>query len=190
MRHFVVLFIILIVACQPNSHFSIQGQMPDTTFDGEQVYLVPVFGATVENVDSCTIEQGKFKFEGTPTPNEVFILRTKPMLRLKAQDQLVIKEQGIIWVEMNQNSFVTGTATNDSIQAWKEQKIKLDQQVYELQLKRRNSPDSLQETAQAKLDSLIAIGQNFHFRTAELNQDNALGKMLRKMLQQSPSDTE
>ena len=187
MRHlfFRLFLILMVVACHPKAESIIYGQMPDSSFNGEQIYLVPLFNATANRVDSCTIQQGQFKLKGIADPQEVYIIRPKPLLRLKVQELLVVKEPGEIYVEMGLSSFVSGTSTNDSLQAWKEQKEALDQQVYDLQVKKYNLPDSLQTTIVNQLDSLISARKSYHDLTAEQNKNNALGKMLRRMLNQT-----
>ncbi|WP_423128250.1 DUF4369 domain-containing protein [Gaoshiqia sp. Z1-71] len=182
---FLWLLILMVVACHPKAEFVIHGRMPDTSFDGEQIYLVPLFNATADRVDSCTIQQGKFNFRGIADLQEVFIIRPKPILRINVQELLVVKEPGEIQVEMGSNSFVSGTETNNSIQAWKKQKEMFDRQVYDLQVEKNNLPDSLQATIANQLDSLITARKNYHDHTSESNKDNAFGKMLIRMLNQA-----
>jgi hypothetical protein len=102
----------------------IEGSLPDTSYDGELVYLVPVKGATVDNVDSTYISRGAFRFESAigKGGRDVCIIRTRPLLRLKLQELIVIKEAGRLQVKLDSVSSASGTALNDSLQLWKEQK--------------------------------------------------------------------
>jgi hypothetical protein len=102
----------------------IEGSLPDTAYDGELVYLVPVKGATAENVDSTYINHGAFRFElaAGKDSEDVCIIRTRPLLRIKLQELLVIKEPGRLRVKLDSVSSASGTPLNDSLQLWKEQK--------------------------------------------------------------------
>lgn len=178
---------LLLFSCQGHPKFIIQGQMSDDTFDGEQMYLVPLFDATEDKVDSCTISQGKFQFEGTADSSQVFILRPKPILRINIQEALVVKEEGRIFVKMGQSSFVGGTSTNDSLQSWKIQKEARDQKIHNLQLADRNLSGSFKKAIDYQIDSLIIARKNYYFEAAKRNQDNALGQMILKMLGKQPN---
>jgi len=69
-------FLLLVANCQPKSQFSIYGNLPDSSYDGEYIYLVPMENATKDKVDSVQIKNGTFCFSGTIKTPEVFILRT------------------------------------------------------------------------------------------------------------------
>lgn len=112
----------LLTACSSSPRVGvIEGTLPDLSFDGEQLYLVPIQGATSENVDSVRIANGLFRFEKAVDEPRLFILRLRPVLRLRVQELLVVVEPGArATVALGAPSSGSGTALNDSLQQWKE----------------------------------------------------------------------
>jgi len=123
MKWLVLFTVCLLVACSPSQMGVIEGTLPDLSYDGEQLYLVPLQGATSENVDSVQIENGLFRFEKVVDEPQIFILRLRPLLRLKVQELLVVVEPGATAIAtLGAPSSGGGTALNDSLQQWKENK--------------------------------------------------------------------
>ncbi|RKD90645.1 uncharacterized protein DUF4369 [Mangrovibacterium diazotrophicum] len=179
-----LIFLILLLAagCNSKFHYRIDGKFAEGQYDGEQIYLVPMVGATPDNVDSCTILGGAFHFEGKADSAQIYILRTRIALRVKIQETIVAKEEGKAWVALGDRSFVGGTPTNDSIQAWKVQKEKLDEEIYNLQIAKRQLTGPEGERATERLDSLITATRAFHLATAKRNEENTFGELLKNML--------
>lgn len=118
-----LLLIALMVACSDKPLSRIEGELPSTQYDNEWVYLVPFEGATAETVDSTQIQQGRFQFQlSAKQQDPVFILRLKPILRLRLQDLLIISEPGTIQVKMDSISHASGTPLNQTLQQWKDLK--------------------------------------------------------------------
>jgi len=182
----IILLLLLAAGCNSKFRYRIDGKFADGQYDGEQIYLVPFVGANPDNVDSCTIAEGSFHFEGKADSAQIYILRTRIALRVKIQETIVAKEEGKAWVSMGKRSFVGGTPTNDSIQTWKIQKEKLDEEIYNLQIAIKQTTGSEGEKTSEKLDSLIKATRAFHLMTARQNEANAFGKLLKNMLGEKP----
>lgn len=111
----------LLTACDPSRKGVVEGRLPAASFDGEQLYLVPLRDARAENVDSVQVKDGRFRFEKTLGEPQIFILRMRPLLRLQVQELLVVVEPGATaTVVLGAPSSGGGTALNDSLQLWKE----------------------------------------------------------------------
>jgi len=182
MRNTVFIFLLLLIGCQTESQFVISGQLPDKTYDGEKIYLVPLESAVKERVDSAIIADGKFRFKGAIKASEIFIIRAKPVLRFNLQELLIVKEQGILHVNIGKKSSVSGTALNDSLEEWKGKKMMGDYLYEDLmhQLKMASETDQL--VIKQKADSLNARMTNFHFNFVRNNKDNVVGKFVKKMM--------
>ncbi|MDR1645851.1 MAG: DUF4369 domain-containing protein [Tannerellaceae bacterium] len=118
------LLLLCLLGCREQEFAVIEGRLPDARYDGEFVYLVPLRNATAANVDSARIQQDAFRFE-RPTDRvgeEVFIVRTRPLLRLALQELLIILEPGRLHLTLDTLSSARGTALNDSLQQWKKWK--------------------------------------------------------------------
>jgi hypothetical protein len=120
--------LLALLGCSGQQLAVIEGRLPDARYDGEVVYLVPLKNATAANVDSTRIRQAAFRFERSAGEGEaeVFILRTRPLLRLRLQELLIILEPGRLAVALDSVSSARGTALNDSLQQWKERKQRYD----------------------------------------------------------------
>ncbi|MCX6239642.1 MAG: DUF4369 domain-containing protein [Bacteroidia bacterium] len=126
MRNAFYILLFILIGCRTDPQFVINGQLPDKTYDGEKIYLVPLENAVKERVDSTIIADGTFKFEGAIKTSEIYMIRAKPVLRYNLQELLVVKETGIITVKIGNKSSAGGTALNDSLQQWKEKKAVAD----------------------------------------------------------------
>ncbi|MDR2810736.1 MAG: DUF4369 domain-containing protein [Tannerellaceae bacterium] len=119
-----------IPGCSRQHSVVIEGRLPDARYDGEPVYLVPLKNATARNVDSTRIRKDVFRFERIPGRKEekenVYIIRTRPLLRLRLQELLIVAEPGCLHVTLDTISSARGTALNDALQQWKENKHRYD----------------------------------------------------------------
>jgi len=182
MRTTVYIFLLLLVGCQADPNFTIEGWLPDKTFDGEFIYLVPLENAVKESVDSAVIADGKFRIEGITNSKEIFIIRPKPVLRLTLQELLVVKEPGNLVVKIGQNSVAGGTALNDSLQRWKEKKMKADFLNETLRQQFLKADTAGREVIKQKAEVLNAKIVEFHFNFVRNNRDNVVGKFVNKMM--------
>lgn len=181
-----ILFIFLIVSsCTENNRFSIKGKLPDKTYDGEWIFLVPLVNAPVERVDSTIIKDGRFSFSGKVNEPEIFIIRPRPLLRLSLQELLVVKEPGQIQAYIGQNSSAKGTALNDSLQNWKDQKQQFDYQTTVLQKNISNAAVTEKDSIQIQIDRLTARKGNYYFNFSKNNSDNVVGELVIRMMKGS-----
>nr|WP_321406287.1 DUF4369 domain-containing protein [uncultured Carboxylicivirga sp.] len=183
-RWILILFVATLTYCKPNNDsYQINGKLPSNDFDGEYVYLVPFENATQAKVDSTLILEGKFVFRGSTDHPEVCILRTRPLLRLKLEEILIIKEPGILNVTLASTSYAKGTVSNDSLQKWKEFKTNFDSIFRQALMQYKSSSDSLEkQNISLKLDSLKEISSNFYQTFIETNKNNTAGEFVRKIL--------
>ena len=133
-------------------------------------------------MDSTRIEDNKFLFEGTVQSPEICILRTRPLLRLKLQELLVVKEPGRIYVKIDSTSSACGTALNDSLQHWKDKMMEFDRQQNRLRQKYRSADDSVKTEMKQRAGHLKEQVENDQFNFVKSNRENAVGKMVLKMM--------
>lgn len=169
-------------ACHTDQKFEINGHVSDKNLDGEWVYLVPMVNAPVERVDSTQLKNGSFSFKGKVEAPEIYIIRTRPFLRLSHQELLVVKEPGTLQVYLGANSKVAGTALNDSLQHWKVQKEIIDNKMLFLNQNLKNADAEDQAIINAELEKLRAERANFSFQFVKNNQNNVVGKMVARIM--------
>ncbi len=174
---YLLLFILIFVACNSKSTFILEGHLPDNSYDGEWVYFLPVGIPPVELVDSTIIKNGTFTFTGKAKEKEIFVVRSRPRLRLKLQEILVVKEPGKILVTYDLVSKATGTALNDTLQSWKEKKEAFSMQSRILRGNYKKAPETEEEIIQNKLDSLRLVQQDYYYHFLKNNKENVVGEL-------------
>ena len=138
--------------------------------------------ASKETVDSSFIKNGSFQFEGYAKIPEIYVIRAKPVLRYNLEELLVVREAGQMNVKLDKSSSVQGTALNDSLQYWKEQKMKFDLVDIDLIKQYRNASDSVKQDLKQRADFLKIDATNFHFNFVLNNKENAVGQFVQKMM--------
>ncbi len=169
-----------LVACQENNRLCvIEGTLPGTSYDGEKVYIVPLRNVTDDRVDSVTITNGAFHMERQVPADELYILRTRPVLRLSLQELLIVVEPGTIAVRIDSISSAGGTPQNDALQQWKEHKAKSDDAL--LLLNQMLKADGDTTVIRQRMRELQAEMDDFTFRIIKANPDNAVGTFFYSM---------
>ncbi|MCY1722942.1 DUF4369 domain-containing protein [Prolixibacteraceae bacterium Z1-6] len=183
----VVLLIVVytLSGCSPDNNFSIAGRVPDTSYDGEWMYLVPLVNAPLERVDSSLITNGTFQFEGFVETPEIYIIRPKPLYRLSLQELLIVKEPGQTQAYLGESSVTGGTANNNLLHRWKEQKTIFDKKHRLLQNSLANSDAEGEELIKKQLDSLRLEKNEYHYNFALNNNDNVVGEMIIRFMKSS-----
>lgn len=180
------LFLLFCVSCllwagcgNSGRNYQIEGTLPSVQYDGEWIYLVPMENAP-GRVDSVKITNASFSFSGKG--EEMKVLRLRHQLRIRIQELLVVTEPGTIYVKADSIGSVTGTAQNDALQAWKEDREKRQadyRQIWKAQ-KTAVGKDSVRLLRKRDTLRLQEQERNFAFLTAQGN--NTLGVFMRKIL--------
>ena len=171
-----VLVVFFSLGCGHKDPLIIEGEVADEHLNGEKIYLVPFKNPTQAKVDSVIIENKKFRFKKREQDTSVYILRARPLLRLRLEEILVVSEPGTLHVILDKSSRAMGTPLNDSLQAWKEEKIRRDRQLNEL----RSS-----KATEKKIDSLKSDNIRFHYKFVKNNFDNAAGQLVYEIMNEA-----
>lgn len=174
------LLCLLFFSCQgEKKSFTITGTLSSNDYENEIVYLVPLEGATFENVDSTYIKKGQFSFSGQVDTSSIRIIRTRPILRLKLQEFLVVIEPGAIEVKLDSVSSSGGTELNNALQEWKEKKSSSD-------IKKHYLSSLLNQTDQPQTvkDEIFRIESDFseyNYSFVKRNKNNLVGDFVLRM---------
>ncbi len=188
-KNWVVILLLFLGSCQSGVNFSILGNLPDKTYNGEIIYLVPINNPIKSYVDSTIVTNGVITFESSVTKPEICIIRAKPVLRYNLEELLIVREPGNLTVKLDKSSSVHGTPLNDSLQYWKERKMRYDFVNAELIKRFRESKDDIEkQILKAKQDSLMALSNQFHFNFVLRNKDNIVGQFVQKIMAGSFTD--
>lgn len=165
----------------------LEGQLPAGSYEGEQVYLVPLQGATQENVDSVAVEQGTFRFVRESPQPQLFILRMRPQLRLDIQELLVVVEKGEVTVRLDSVSVARGTPLNDTLQEWKEQKAEWDATQRWLRSIFPSANAEQQEEISRRKEEIMQKSSTYNYTFVKNNKDNVVGAFVYSMIKGSLS---
>ncbi len=145
-------------------------------FEDQTIYLVP-FSGGASGTDSAVIHDGRFRFSGTSSKDEVCIIRMRPMMRLFIDEVILVREPGHIHVKLSEVSTASGTPLNDSLQNWRSFKQDLDSQLEDIKKKlRRSTPDEAL-ALQAAQDSIKTLFDKRNRASAAVN-NNVFGDFL------------
>jgi len=182
MNKIILLVLVFIVAACNNNKFKVLGELPNKSYDGEWIYLVPLVNAPVERVDSTVIQNGEFTFEGQVDSTEIYIIRGRPFLRLTLQELLIVKEPGIVKAKLGHNSSAEGTALNDSLEHWKEEKNNTDTLLVAFRTQYRATADTIQQAIiKQQADSLQKEITTFNYNFIENNKNNVVGELIYRL---------
>jgi len=181
MRNSICLFLLILAGCHSKNEFMIKGHLQDASSNGEYMYLLPLENSSIKRTDSVLITNQIFEFKGSAAAPEIYIIRARPLLRLKLQELLIVKESGVLNARIGNNSSIHGTALNDSLQKWKEKKMMSDSIYYQLLAKYNSADKTFQPLIKQEADSLNSTIQNFHYRFVRNNRSNVVGKLVSKM---------
>lgn len=181
MRKYLIFFFMFCLAfasCKTESTYTIEGTLPNSNYDGEFIFLTPLVNATRERVDSTFISGGRFRFTGLAADSEMFVLRTRPILRFELQELLLVKEQGTTQVQIGSISSATGTPLNDSMQLWKDKLSSFDSLNYLLASQFEGADPDQKQKLITQSDSLKLEINRFNYQFVLNNQQNVVGKFV------------
>lgn len=183
MKNLVLVLLLSLFSCHSANNFVIQGSVPDQTYNDEKIYIVPIDKPVKAYVDSMIVKNGTIVFKGRVSKPEICVIRAKPVLRYNLEELLIVREPGNLTVKLDRSSSVQGTPLNDSLQYWKERKMRYDFVNAEL-VKRYHETKDEKEKQQLKLkqDSLFALSGKFHFNFVLRNKDNIVGQFAQKAM--------
>lgn len=169
----------MLTACQQDKSYVVEGSIyGGRNFEDQTIYLVPFSGSTGGKVDSATIHDGRFRFDGSAPKSDICILRMRPMMRLFIEELIIVREPGRVRVKLSDVSSAAGTPLNDSLQSWRNYKRGLDEQMAELKKKMRKAPPDEQRDLSAAQDSLKRLFDIRNRASMAANDNNAFGEFL------------
>lgn len=183
MRYLLIALALILGSCKYRDNFSISGQLPDKSYDGEVIYMVPMDKPFKGCIDSMVVKDGTIHFQGHVSNSEICIIRARPVLRFILEELLVVREPGFLTVKIDKRSSVRGTPLNDSLQYWKDRKMRYDFVNAEL-IKRfhESKDDAEKQILKAKQDSLMVLSNKFHLNFVLRNKGNIVGQFVQNIM--------
>ncbi len=148
---------LIITSCLKHETFKVDGWVPDTLFEGSKVYLVALDAPVTRNVDSTTVNEGRFMLEVDADSTDVKIFRIPARFPDVIEDLVVIPEPGTIKVVLDSVSCGEGTRLNNILQQWKERKHIHDSIQWSLFVRK-----NVNESDQTESDSLLEVSERMN----------------------------
>lgn len=179
---FLCLFAVAFTACQNKSAYTINGNVVDNTYEGQQVYLQKWNDSIMVNVDSTTITNGEFQMKGE-TDQSVLRFITFGRDERRAHSMVMV-EPGKIDLTYDSVFTVVGTPINDTRSAYlkKQQDFDIDKKVlvadFEKSREEGTITDSQFAEFRTKLDNVWKESGSLEYDYIKNNMDNELGQYL------------
>lgn len=117
MRKLFNLFILctLLISCQTNSRYSIQGTVIDEAYEGANVYMQRMTADAMENIDTAIVLDGSFTFTGSVDSAVLRFIALDESVQEKQRVRVpLLLEPGTLTVVIDSVVTVTGTEVNDA----------------------------------------------------------------------------
>lgn len=179
---FLCLFAVAFTACQNKSEYTINGNVADNTYEGQQVYLEEWNDSIMVKVDSTTISSGEFQMKGEAI-SPVLRFITLGVKENKANSMLMV-EPGKINLTYDSIFTIVGTPINDARAEYieKQQDFEVTKKVLsdEFTLAREDGTmnDSLLTEFKLKFDNVWKESGSLEYDFIKRNMDNEMGQYL------------
>lgn len=177
--------IIALSSCENKKHYELHGFITGKAYEGKNVYILEKRGKEKIRVDSTTIKNGKFYFQGYTDSTLIrFVVLDKIENSNKAPKTLVVLESGQIHIKFDSLITVNGTKLNNAYTLFRENqqftrnKLKPFSRRHREALKLGTLTDSLQDqifSSYKKIYDALKQEKNLFI---EKNMGNRLGEFL------------
>lgn len=125
---------VMLLGCRaphdPAEEYRIHGTAWVNELEGAEVSLCPLGTEKKDPIGSTIIKNGTFEFKGYK--HFVGEIRVKPLARVHIPNVLIVTEPGDIYVGLGPESKVSGTAGNDTLQAWQQATEEINRKIKSL----------------------------------------------------------
>ena len=171
---------VIFAACQSKTEYTINGEVTDSSFEGQQVTLVEDVNNDMVAVDSTIVTNGKFTFKGeTESPALRFI-------SLDRSRTLIMLEPGKINVKHDTDFEVSGTPINDAFNTFNSKQNELNEEMMSISNEYRNAEadgtltEELTAELVTKINDARDKGKSLLVDFIEANIKNELGEYMFK----------
>ena len=106
---------LLLISCQANSRYTIQGTVADEAYEGTNVYLQQMTADAVENIDTAIVLDGSFTFTGSVDSVVLRFIALEDLAQSKRGVSVPMQlEPGTLTVAFDSVVTITGTPVNDA----------------------------------------------------------------------------
>ena len=179
MRKVTCLFIlsVLLLSCQTNSRYTIQGVVENKSFEGSPVYMQQMTDDAMVTTDTTVVLNGTFSFSGVADTAVLrFIALDESIQPQQANRVPVLIEPGTITIAFDSLVTVRGTASNNAYSDLRERQRELNISLRQIaeQYNSARQAGTMRETTEAEVRGEY---ERIHGELTELNLDYARKNM-------------
>ena len=179
---FLCAIVVMFAACQNKSEYTINGDVTDPSYEGQQVNLVKWTDSTMVTVDSTIIKNGKFTIKGEAmSPALRFISLGENENNART---IVMVEPGKINVTFDSLFHVSGSALNDSYNDFNLKQKDLTTKIrslsdqYNVAMENGTMNDTLDAELTSAYDKIADEAKTLNYNFVKANIDNELGQYI------------
>lgn len=106
---------LLLISCQTNSRYMIQGTVADKAYEGANVYMQRMTADAMENTDTAIVLDGSFTFTGSADSAVLRFITLDESVQAKMGARVpVLLEPGTLTIAIDSVVTVTGTKVNEA----------------------------------------------------------------------------
>lgn len=179
---FLSVIAVLFAACQNKTVYTIHGNVLDETYEGQPVFIEKWTDSVMVKVDSTSITNGKFKFEGETEHSALRFLTLGD--NDKKVRSIVIVEPGQVNVTYDSTFHITGSAINETYSDFNLKQRDLTTKTRSLsnQYNAAMADETMTESLDAELKSAYEKvdeeSKVLNYNFIKSNVDNELGQYL------------
>lgn len=176
---------LILLSCQNNKDYKINGTIANANYEGTNVYLQKVTEDAMENVDTAVVTNGAFTFEGLADTTVLRFVALDETIEPKTQTRIpLLVEPGNIEVKFDSVITVGGTAVNDAYNTFRTKQADLTKEAravvdqYNKAATDGTLTDSLEAEINTAYERIDGEMNDLNFAFIKDNIKNELGKYL------------
>ncbi len=185
MRKTVNLFIlsVLVISCQTNTKYTIQGTVADETLEGSNIYMQQMTDDAMVATDTAIIIDGSFAFTGSADSALLRFISLDESVKSKQRVKVpVLVEPGTLTINIDSVVTVTGTEANEAYTALRVKQREIHFALRDIVTEYNKAKgegtmtDSMAARVQDEYDRVNGDLVKLTFDYAKSNMDNELGR--------------
>ncbi len=174
---------LLLISCQTNSRYTIQGTVADEAYEGTNVYLQRMTADAMENIDTAIVLDGSFTFTGSVDSAVLRFVALDESVQSKRGASVPMQlEPGTLTVAFDSVVTITGTPVNDAYTTFRMKQQEIGQafrttfENYNKAKQEGTLTEEMEKQAQGDYERLNGELVGLLFAFTKENMGNELGR--------------
>lgn len=176
---------VLLISCENNKNYTINGVVTDTNYEGKKVYVQELTNSEMVVVDTAIIVNGAFTFKGSADSTVLRFVSLDESVDTQNLTRIpVLLEPGVFEVKFDSVVTVTGTPVNQAYTDYRVKQRELNQKARSIidQYNAAASDETLTDSLEAEIndayDKISKENDDLNYSFVNDNIGNDLGKYI------------